>query len=95
MTNKSKFTFYIFSFLITLFVIQIIYLKDNYSISSQSIKMKNNFVKLTTLPDLAVSTEAIFTRNRSLSGIFSVYKDDPSLREYFPSTFTYSHGVHQ
>ena len=53
---------------------------------------KLNFVKLTGLPDLAISTEANYVRHRTLSDIFSIYKDDGSLREYFPSTFIISHS---
>ncbi len=53
---------------------------------------KHNFVTLVGLPDLAISTEATYIRHRSMSTLFSIYKDDGSLREYFPSTFTYSHS---
>lgn len=95
MTKKSKFTFYIFIFLIGLFTIEISYLENKFNVSKESIEKKNSFVQLTTLPDIAISTEATFTRHRSLSNMFSIYKDDPTLREYFPSTFTYSHGLHQ
>ncbi len=95
LTKKSKFTFYIFIFLIGLFTIEIAYLENKFSVSKESIEKKNSFVQLTTLPDIAISTEATFTRHRSLSNMFSIYKDDPTLREYFPSTFTYSHGLHQ
>lgn len=53
---------------------------------------KTTFVKLIGLPDLAISTEATYVRHRSMSDMFSIYKDDASLREYFPSTFAYSHS---
>ncbi len=53
---------------------------------------KEKFVLLSGLPDLAISTEATFIRHRSMSDLFSIYKDDGSLREYFPSTYTYSHS---
>ena len=53
---------------------------------------KISFVRLSGLPDLAISTEANYVRHRSLSDIFSIYKDDGSLREYFPSTFIISHS---
>lgn len=53
---------------------------------------KEAFVKLTGLPDMAISTEASYVRHRSLSELFSIYKDDGSLREYFPSTYVYSHS---
>ena len=53
---------------------------------------KEEFVILSGLPDLAISTEATFVRHRSMSDMFSIYKDDGSLREYFPSTYAYSHS---
>ncbi|WP_294884216.1 MULTISPECIES: hypothetical protein [unclassified Sulfurimonas] len=56
------------------------------------LNLKNDFTKVVGLPDLAISTEASFIRHRTMSNLFSIYKDDPSLREYFPSTYTYTHS---
>ena len=44
------------------------------------------------LPDLAISTEAMFIRHRTLSDTFAILKEDPQLKEYFPTTFIYSHS---
>ena len=66
-----------------------------YTVKSQNKNTLNNkiaFIKLSGLPDLAISTEATYVRHRSLADLFSIYKDDGNLREYFPSTFTYSHS---
>ncbi len=56
------------------------------------LEKKLTFVELSTLSDLAISTEATYIRHRSLSDIFSIYKDDGSLREYFTSTYAISHS---
>jgi hypothetical protein len=53
---------------------------------------KEQFVAIAGLPDLAIVTETSTVRHRSLSDLFSIYRDDASLREYFPSTFVYSHS---
>ena len=71
----------------------LIYLNSYKTITIKDIEDKNKIVKISQLPDLAISTEANYIRHRSLSDIFTQYKDDPSLREYFPSTFIYSQGT--
>ncbi|QOY53429.1 hypothetical protein HUE88_04055 [Candidatus Sulfurimonas baltica] len=88
--KKSRVLFYIFLFLIGAVITEIIYLGTKGS--SETIDSKVAFVKLAGLPDLAISTEASYVRHRSMSDMFSIFKDDVSLREYFVSTFTYSHS---
>ena len=91
MNKKSRSLFYAFLALIGLFFIEAVYLNSK-SIDSDMLNSKKMFVKLAGLPDLAISTEASFIRHRTLSNIFSIYKDDGTLREYFPSTYTYTHS---
>ena len=78
--------------LMAVLVIEGFYLSSYKSDSNEMLLKKKDFVALVGLGDLAISTEATFIRHRSLSSVFSIYKDDGSLREYFPSTFTYSHS---
>ena len=59
--------------------------------SKESLDKKREFLKLSGLPDLAISTEATYIRHRSLSNVGTIYKDDGSLREYFPSTYAISY----
>jgi ABC-type sugar transport system permease subunit len=92
MNRKSHRLFYIFGALIILFVLELFYISLNKSISTKERLQKNQFVSLLGLPDLAIVTEAFFVRHRSLANIFTIYSDDPSLIEYFPSTFVYSHS---
>lgn len=91
MNKKSKSLFYAFLALIGLFFIEALYLNSK-SIDSDMLNSKKEFVKLVRLPDLAISTEASFIRHRTVSDLFSIYKDDPSLREYFPSAYIYTHS---
>ena len=78
--------------LATLIFVELLYLSNEKSMTLKMQSKKNSFVELTGLPDLAISTEATYVRHRSLSGIFSIYKDDTTLREYFPSTYVISHS---
>jgi len=92
MNKKSKYFIGITIFLISLLLIQIVYLKIYESIDPKQLNEKKAFLKVTALPDLAISTEAMYIRHRTLSDTFSLLKESPELREYFPSTFTYSHS---
>jgi len=92
MNKKSIYTFNIFLALISILVMQSIYLSSTKSIDAQSLEKKISFVKMSGLPDLAISTDTTYVRHRSISDFFSIYRDDGSLREYAPSTFTLSHS---
>lgn len=92
MFGKSKKIIYIFVSIISILFIEIIYLQTTMSMTDMQWQKKVDFVKLSGLPDLAISTEANYVRHRSLSSVFAIYKDDSSLREYFPSTFVISHS---
>lgn len=89
MFKKSKLFFQALGLLTILFVIQLIYLYGTQTSTLEDIKVKNNFVKTTSLPDLAISSESPFVRHRSLATPFDIYRDDNGLLEYYPSTFIY------
>lgn len=91
-TKKTSIIFYIFILLLTFFIIQILYLSSTKIVGDNALSKKVTFVRMSGLPDLAISTESYYVRHRSLSGMFSIYKDDSSLREYFPSTYAISHS---
>jgi len=93
MIKKTKILFLSFSILILALILQFGYLYAAKSLSNEQINKKQLFVSISQMPDLAISTTASYIRNRSLSDTFTIYKDDPSLREYFPSTFTYTQGT--
>lgn len=91
MNKKTK---YFFTFFLSLFIvlaIQTSYLSLS-SYSKSTIENKQSFVKLTGLPDLALSTEASFIRHRSMINSFDIFRDGPEHLEYFPSTFSIYHG---
>lgn len=87
MNNKSKILMLFLLSVFFIFAFEVTYLYSNYKINEKKLEYKNIFVKSIGLPDLAISTEAMYIRHRSLSTVFSIFKDDPLLKEYFPSTF--------
>jgi hypothetical protein len=53
---------------------------------------KNLFVRTVMLPDLAISSETHYVRHRSISDLFSMFSNSPTLTEFFPSTFVYNYS---
>ncbi|MDQ1245007.1 MAG: hypothetical protein QG565_1348 [Campylobacterota bacterium] len=92
MSRRSGPLFFTFLALAGVFCFEVIYLQSAKGMSSDMLESKKDFVSLVGLSDLAISTEATYVRHRSVSELFSIYKDDGSLREYFPSTYVYSHS---
>lgn len=92
MSRRSRALFFTFLALAGAFCLEVIYLQRAKSMNSDMLESKKDFVSLVGLSDLAIATEATYIRHRSVSELFSIYKDDGSLREYFPSTYVYSHS---
>jgi hypothetical protein len=67
---------------------QIIYLRSK----EKHVQQKRLLVSIESLPDLAISSEAHFVRHRSLSDLFSIFSNSPTLSEFFPSTFVYNYS---
>ena len=91
MNKKSKNLFFVFLTLFSFLGIELFYISSTKTMSKESLDKKREFIKLAGLPDLAISTEATYIRHRSLSKVGTIYKDDGSLREYFPSTYAISY----
>ena len=92
MNKKSKYLILFLLFCTISITIQSIYLYTNKSLTKKNLEKKDILLKAVGLPDLAISTEAMYIRHRTLSDIFSLFKDSPELREYFPTTYIYSHS---
>ena len=87
MNKKSKIVLFIFSGLLSLGMLEIFYLSEVKSMSSEVLELKKQFVRATGLPDLALSTEAQYIRHRTLSNVFAIYSEDGTLREYAKTSF--------
>jgi hypothetical protein len=92
MYSKTKYIFITISVLIFALTLQITYL-HNSSIDDENQVKKNSFVKLISLPDLSIATESSYIRHRSLSNRYAIFSDGVEHIEYFPTTFTISHGI--
>jgi len=92
MNQKSHYLIQSFIGLTLIFGIELLYLKKSKEMTMEQREKKEQFVSAIGLPDLALVTETTSIRHRTLSDLFSIYRDDANLREYFPSTFTYSHS---
>jgi hypothetical protein len=89
MFHKSRSIFIAFITLSLIFTLQLLFLYGTQSPDDTQLQIKKDFVTLTTLPDLAISSGSTYIRHRSLAAPFDIYRDDPALLEYYPSTFTY------
>ncbi len=67
MNKKSRYMFFALFFMIAITAIEVFYLYQSKSLNSKDIEDKNILVSALELPDLAISTEAMFIRHRSLS----------------------------
>lgn len=90
MNKKSHSLFYMFTFLISLLVSEVLYLNVAHTMSADELDKKVSFVSLTGLPDLALSNESSYLRHRSITDVFSIYNEDSSLREYDLVSFSTS-----
>ena len=87
MNKKSKITFYLFSLISIVLVVQIAYLSSSKSMTTDTKEKKILFVGLTGLPDLAFSSKSSYIRHRSLSMTSDIYSLDGCLREYDSATY--------
>ncbi len=92
MNKKSFYLLALFGMMISVLTLEVLYLSTQKAMTPSMLEKKKAFVGISGLPDLAISTEATYVRHRTLSDLFSIYKDDGTLREYFPSTYAISHS---
>jgi len=57
------------------------------------IVQKQKAVSIIGLPDLALVTEAVWIRHRSIGTVFSVFPEDGPLLDYYPASFVYTTGA--
>lgn len=89
--NKSvKILLTTFLVVIVLSLIEIIYYGFDFDKNILMLEKKSKAVSLIKLPDLALASETIWIRHRSISNIFSIFPEDGTLLEYYPSSFVYN-----
>lgn len=92
MNKKSKYMFLTVCFIGLLMFLELLYIQKNKVYNKKNIEDKKILVSVLQLPDLAISTEAMFIRHRTLNDTFATFKEGPELKEYFPTTYIYSHS---
>ena len=85
---KTKLLLTFFIFIVLGYLVTFLTIKKNHHYQK-----KKELLKIINLPDLAISTEANFIRNRSITTMFEIYKEDPDIRVYFPSSFCINEGI--
>ena len=95
MNKKSRRLLYLSAFILSLLVVEVLYLQSSSSMNQSAKEKKIAFVELVGLPDLALCSENYASRHRSLSTLFEIYGDDGTLREYSYSSFALSHSTIQ
>lgn len=71
-------------------VLEVGFLLLKHKTQEKTVEIKHAAVTLIGLPDLALSTEARYIRHRSLSDFHSLFSEEGTLPEYFPSAFSYA-----
>ena len=90
--QKSSRLFYIFGTLFLTAFSLLFYLEQTKSMTIQSLDKKLLFVKMSSLTELALSTESYSQRHRTLSTLSNIYSKDGTLRENEISSFALSHS---
>lgn len=67
-----------------------IYYFTAFSVTDDNVRDKVKSVELIQMPDLALVSETIWLRHRSISNVFSVFSEDGALLDYYPSSFIYN-----
>jgi hypothetical protein len=88
MNKKSKITLFVLLSLLVVVFLESYYMLTYKSMSAKELQKKLAFVELVGLPDLALSGDASYIRHRSLSDVFSIYRDDATLREHEKLAFS-------
>ena len=87
---SSNVILWIFLLVISLTITELFYFNYQSKNIDTIIIQKQKAVAIIGLPDLALSTEAVWLRHRSISNVFSVFPEDGSLLDYYPSSFVYN-----
>ncbi len=89
---SSNVILWIFLLVISFTIAELFYFNYQSDNIETVIIQKQKVVSIIGLPDLALSTEAVWLRHRSIGNVFSVFPDDGSLLDYYPASFVYTTG---
>jgi len=75
--NKSKIWLILFTLLITLNSLLVLFLNSTKGLSDKGIEIRHSFVSLSGLPDISVYNESPSERHRNLTDTASIFNSDP------------------
>jgi len=89
---SSNIILWIFVSVIAFTITEIFYFNTESKNIETVIIQKQTAVSIIGLPDLALATESVWLRHRSIGNVFSVFPEDGSLLDYYPASFIYNTG---
>ena len=90
---SSNIIIWIFISVIVFTIAEIFYFNYKSNNIEILISQKHKVVSIIGLPDLALASEAVWIRHRSIKNVFSIFPEDGSLLDYYPSSFVYNSNV--
>ena len=92
---SSKILLWIFLLVVVLTTLEITFYSYQSNNNSLLIEKKRKAISLTQLPDIALVTETVWIRHRSISNVFSIFPEDGTLLDYYPASFVYNPNLNQ
>ncbi len=90
LSPNSKKILLVFVAVVFLSIAEVLFYNFKSENMTEVILQKKKAVALTQLPDLAFVTETVWLRHRSITSLFSVFPEDGTLLDYYPSSFVYN-----
>ncbi len=87
---SSNVILWIFLLVITLTITELFYFNYQSKNIDTIIIKKQKAVAIIGLPDLSIASNVVWIRHRSIGNIFSVFPEDGTLLDYYPSSFVYN-----
>ncbi|MCP5063199.1 MAG: hypothetical protein GY936_12145 [Ignavibacteriae bacterium] len=90
LSPNSKKILFIFIVIVTFTIAEAYYYNYKFESMDEAILQKRKAVSLIQLPDLALVTETVWLRHRTITNMFCVFPEDGTLLDYYPSSFVYN-----
>jgi hypothetical protein len=89
MKSKTKLLFTAYFFLVSLFVVELVYIEKYSDFSNQNIPLKVKVVELVSLPNLAIASNENYLRHKSYANIFDMLPYDGEVQTNSKMSFVY------
>jgi hypothetical protein len=89
MKSRTKYFSLIFYILISLLIVEILYLQNISKQIEEVNKLKTDQINLFAFPNFAVGSNELYIRNRSCASIFDIFPNDGELQSNSKMGFVY------